>query len=235
MAKENKNYSFALIAVVAIVAIVALVTLVIHGKGTKTEYSATNPALTAPTLIDANLKGEASASGTTSTIYSTAYFLTNHGCVDSDGINFYKKGSLGFTITSTSVSLLADQNNVLTDECFKDGYTLIEYACILGTNTPKIVMYLSLTGEQRIISAASLFSSPRQIIFTCPNGCADGACKPAATCGNGLIEYGEACDGNNLEGQNCVSLGFLSGTLSCSSCQFITSGCVAKTHVIVPK
>jgi lysyl endopeptidase len=48
------------------------------------------------------------------------------------------------------------------------------------------------------------------------------------TCGNGTIEAGEDCDGGDLGGQTCESLGYASGALACSSsCQFDTSGCVA--------
>ncbi|MBU1068308.1 immune inhibitor A [Myxococcota bacterium] len=44
-------------------------------------------------------------------------------------------------------------------------------------------------------------------------------------CGNGEIEYGETCDGANLDNQDCATRGYLSGTLFCSGCQFNTTGC----------
>ena len=45
-------------------------------------------------------------------------------------------------------------------------------------------------------------------------------------CGNDVVENTEACDGPALDGQNCVSQGFGSGTLACdSACTFDTSGC----------
>lgn len=48
----------------------------------------------------------------------------------------------------------------------------------------------------------------------------------SATCGNDVAEYGEECDGENLQGATCISEGFTYGTLSCnSSCQYDTSGC----------
>jgi hypothetical protein len=47
-----------------------------------------------------------------------------------------------------------------------------------------------------------------------------------AVCGNGVIETGEQCEGQNLQSQTCQTLGFTYGTLSCnSSCKFDTSGC----------
>ena len=51
------------------------------------------------------------------------------------------------------------------------------------------------------------------------------ACQ-VATCGNGIAEFGEACDGENLQGDTCQTQGFLYGTLACNaSCEFDTSGC----------
>ena len=46
-------------------------------------------------------------------------------------------------------------------------------------------------------------------------------------CGDGSINAaGEQCDGSDLGGETCASLGFLGGTLACdASCQFDTSGC----------
>lgn len=43
-------------------------------------------------------------------------------------------------------------------------------------------------------------------------------------CGNAVIDAGEQCDGANLAGNTCATLGFNSGTLSCGgTCQF--TGC----------
>lgn len=45
-------------------------------------------------------------------------------------------------------------------------------------------------------------------------------------CGNGVLETGEQCDGSNLGGQTCTSLGYSGGTLSCNAnCTFNTSAC----------
>lgn len=50
------------------------------------------------------------------------------------------------------------------------------------------------------------------------------ACPP--TCGNGLIEGGERCDGAALNGWSCRTFGFSGGTLACTTqCQFSTSAC----------
>ncbi len=45
-------------------------------------------------------------------------------------------------------------------------------------------------------------------------------------CGNGLVDGTDQCDGFDLDGQTCASLGFEGGGLDCSaSCTFDTSGC----------
>jgi hypothetical protein len=65
----------------------------------------------------------------------------------------------------------------------------------------------------------------------CPEGkvCKNGRCKAITqqTCGNDVREGTEVCDGNDLNGEDCVSQGFASGTLACANdCQsFDTSGC----------
>lgn len=54
----------------------------------------------------------------------------------------------------------------------------------------------------------------------------EGSSDGAEDCGNGIIDDGEDCDGTNLGGANCVSLGFDSGTLACDgSCLFDVSAC----------
>jgi hypothetical protein len=52
------------------------------------------------------------------------------------------------------------------------------------------------------------------------------------TCGNGVKDPGEDCDGADLGGATCESLGFTGGTLACSpACTYDTSGC---TQACVP-
>jgi hypothetical protein len=47
------------------------------------------------------------------------------------------------------------------------------------------------------------------------------------TCGNATADGdAEQCDGADLAGEDCISLGFAGGTLACGqACQFDTSGC----------
>jgi hypothetical protein len=50
-------------------------------------------------------------------------------------------------------------------------------------------------------------------------------------CGNGVIDAGEQCDGANLQGFDCQSLGLNGGTLACDAmmCTFDTSMCSSTT------
>ncbi len=54
-------------------------------------------------------------------------------------------------------------------------------------------------------------------------------------CGNKIIEGGEDCEGDDLNGETCLSLGYASGDLSCDiACTFDTSNCVAPTPTPSP-
>ena len=47
------------------------------------------------------------------------------------------------------------------------------------------------------------------------------------TCGDGIINVGEECDGTNFGGLSCISFGFTGGgTLNCNLCHIGTFGCV---------
>jgi hypothetical protein len=62
---------------------------------------------------------------------------------------------------------------------------------------------------------------------SCPSGqtCTDGKCA-AAICGNNVAEGVEQCDGTDLRGATCSSLGLGAGTLACrSNCTYDASSC----------
>ncbi len=58
------------------------------------------------------------------------------------------------------------------------------------------------------------------------------ACQIGGTCGDGVIDPPEVCDGNNLGGETCASQGFTGGTLACSGdcLSFDTAGCFDCDH-----
>ena len=44
-------------------------------------------------------------------------------------------------------------------------------------------------------------------------------------CGNGQVDAGEDCDGGNLDGESCSSLGYDRGSLTCTTCSFTPDVC----------
>ncbi len=68
--------------------------------------------------------------------------------------------------------------------------------------------------------------------LTCGSDCAfdTAACEQELRCGDGLLqpEWGEICDGDNLDGETCLTLGFHGGALACSDdCRHDLTGCEA--------
>jgi len=73
------------------------------------------------------------------------------------------------------------------------------------------------TAKARLLTAAA-FRVRRGILFS----------PATAECGNGSRETGESCDGADLGGFDCTTLGFGSGSLACGAdCRFVTTACVA--------
>jgi len=59
-------------------------------------------------------------------------------------------------------------------------------------------------------------------------GFGEADCMATGRCGDGAVQtlYGEQCDGGNLNAQTCQTLGWYTGSLSCTSgCLFSTAGC----------
>jgi hypothetical protein len=63
--------------------------------------------------------------------------------------------------------------------------------------------------------------------LTCDNTCQLQVTSCVIFCGNGAVDAGEQCDGNNLNNQSCITRGFDAGALLCdSTCDFDTSACI---------
>jgi len=60
--------------------------------------------------------------------------------------------------------------------------------------------------------------------------------EPSATCGDGVVNGAEECDGLDLGGESCASLGWSSGTLFChaSTCSFDLSMCASDPGQVGP-
>jgi hypothetical protein len=57
-------------------------------------------------------------------------------------------------------------------------------------------------------------------------GCSGNDDSTPETCGDGMLQVGEECDGSALDNQTCATLGFSGGTLGCAvRCTFDTSSC----------
>jgi len=56
--------------------------------------------------------------------------------------------------------------------------------------------------------------------------------KDAASCGDGVVQEQEACDGSNLGGATCLTIpgGYIGGDLRCTpACTFDAAGCMTAT------
>lgn len=59
------------------------------------------------------------------------------------------------------------------------------------------------------------------------DGSGSGSSGGEASCGNGVIDAGEECDGDDLGEETCTSLGYSSGELTCDAetCMYDSSMC----------
>jgi len=64
------------------------------------------------------------------------------------------------------------------------------------------------------------------------DGC-DEFCRVTPVCGDGVITDPEDCEGEDLNGRDCESVGFIGGSLSCSeSCTFDIDACTSPTILV---
>ena len=130
----------------------------------------------------------------------------SEGCDDGNTNN--NDGCSGSCIVEAGYTCNSAIPNVCTTVC---GDTLIKGSEVCDSS--------NLNGK----SCATQMGAGYTGTLSCAGNCLSfvtGACVPPVTCGNGVIDSGEQCDGANLNGGTCASvMGFgYTGTLSCSGC-----------------
>lgn len=85
------------------------------------------------------------------------------------------------------------------------------------------------TGTTTCQDFNDIFGDPFESgILNCNDDCTAFATSTCFTCGNSYREPLEECDSSNFGGRSCISFGFESGSLHCTSdCRINTANCVA--------
>ncbi|MBI1814979.1 MAG: hypothetical protein HYR72_08385 [Deltaproteobacteria bacterium] len=124
-------------------------------------------------------------------------------------------------------------------DCVRNAHTCAAHAAI-ATQYPRALEWLALVkpAMQALVPPAT---DPNKITdavagLTALDAAMEGGAddnRPTlqcgGSCGDGLKNGSDQCDGGDLGGATCVSLGFSGGTLACSgSCVLDTSSCVAE-------
>ncbi len=115
----------------------------------------------------------------------------------------------------------------------------------LVTRYPRSVEWLSLLdqaitplaadGSEDATAALEALRTLVNAIDRDADGLPDIECSaPPAVCGDGVVDAGEQCDGPDLDGASCLTLGFTAGTTDCSvGCAYDTSGCFQAKRAFV--
>lgn len=92
-----------------------------------------------------------------------------------------------------------------------------------------IIFILTLLAIINLLLVSTVKSTYAQAVTSLIN-----ATVKINVCGDGLIEGGEDCEGTDLNGQSCPTLGYLKGTLSCDiACSFDTTDCSGSTPTAI--
>lgn len=111
------------------------------------------------------------------------------------------------------------------------GQVSIEILAILGVLIIGSIILASfyISNTNKKTSDITSLSDKSNSLNNWLNDTNSGTLNPPANgyCGDGIIQSGESCDGTNLNGATCSSLGYTSGSLSCTSdCKFKETNCV---------
>jgi len=220
--KEEKDYAFYALAIVVMILCTLSVADKLYQKGSVTgmvtssylvQYCNAHPTVsicksqyTQNNMLNSNLQN-----------YATN---KNPGteCVDSDaGKDQY------FIYGNITYKDNLGRKTVLKDQCITTNTILGR-----GNNNPYDQHDILM---ERICTTGG---APNYTRFTCPGRCLNGACEYVdQTCGNGIIEGNEECDGADLEGKTCESLTYPGGTLVCTKCKLNISGCKHKEQYLM--
>ncbi len=89
-----------------------------------------------------------------------------------------------------------------------------------------VIVFLIIVFSFQNISIATIMAPCMEGYPTWPNCQSEsGGGGNNAECGNGQIEAGEQCEGNNLGNYSCLLMGFLGGSISCNNCVISTNQC----------
>lgn len=111
----------------------------------------------------------------------------------------------------------------------------------IGTQFPRILEWLPQLeaailaldpNEPKFVDAAQVLADLENALDGNDDLDMDLSCGPGITdCGNGLVDVDEQCDGVNLNGESCASLGFANGgDLEClGNCAFDLTSCFSGT------
>ncbi|GEM_PF-2115823 len=92
----------------------------------------------------------------------------------------------------------------------------------IGNNKFEAVLPKMPVGQQLSLKLIALDNSGNSLTYRF-----DVPYRYVAFCGNETIDNGEQCDGQDLNGVTCQTLGYTEGELSCTSmCQFDTNQCI---------
>jgi len=111
-----------------------------------------------------------------------------------------------------------------------EGHNVAMASAGMSLSGARPVPFFQLTAGSALIGAGTITGAPATdfdgVTRSIPYDIGADEFGVLTTCGNGVRDTGESCDGGALGGSTCVSLGFSGGTLVCTaSCTFNTAGC----------
>lgn len=117
---------------------------------------------------------------------------------------------------------------VSASKCHARQQILLEYPRVLEWATAVKPAIIALGADQKYTDAANAVQDLIDAIDKFANNQHTIRCGPAIlSCGNAVKDGTDDCDGADLGGATCGSVGFFTGTLACGAdCHFDVSGCV---------